>query len=75
MVHKEKILPKAKLMNQCLLCDFRTKDRQYMKRHIETIHLGKKSYHCNICDKNFTLPQNLTQHKAIVHEGKKDKKV
>ena len=45
-----------------------------MKRHIESIHEGKKPYHCIICDYRFALKPNFTAHVAVVHEGKKTKK-
>ena len=71
-VHEGKTVPE--MIHHCHICDFKTKYKEYIKRHIEYIHEGKKPYHCIICDSRFALKPNFTAHVAAVHEGKKTKK-
>ena len=48
-----------------------------MKIHVESVHEKKKTFKCEICDKNFankknmvTHVENMVTHIANVHEGK-----
>ena len=42
-----------------------------MKKHIASVHAGKKLFECKICDKNFANKFTLTTHTASVHEDRK----
>ena len=51
-----------KVVDTCLKCEicsslFKTKEN--LKRHIESVHEGKKPYKCDTGDANFLLPQSL----------------
>ena len=39
-----------------------------MSYQIKTVHEGKISYKCSICNENFTLKTNLEKHVASEHQ-------
>ena len=41
-----------------------------MKRHIESVHEGKKFHKCDVCEKRYLDKYDLTRHVKTVHEGK-----
>ena len=41
-----------------------------MKRHVISLHEGKKDHKCSICDRSFARKDRLKEHVNIVHEGK-----
>ena len=43
---------------------------QTRKRHVKTVHEGKKEYHCLIgnCEKSFGQRSHLQDHIAVVHD-------
>ena len=45
-----------------------------MKKHIHTIHEGKKDYKCESCGKLFSEAGTLKKHMHTVHDGHKDHK-
>ena len=42
-----------------------------MKLHVESVHEGKKSFKCELCDYSCTRKDNMKTHVASVHEKKK----
>ena len=46
-------------------------DGKKSKRHIETIHKGRKPYSCGLCNYSCSEKASLTKHLKSVHEGKK----
>jgi predicted nucleic acid binding AN1-type Zn finger protein len=42
-----------------------------MNGHIESVHEGKESFKCNVCDTAFSEKNKLNGHIESVHEGKK----
>ena len=42
-----------------------------MNGHIESVHKGKKSFKCNVCDTAFSEKSNLNGHIESVHDRKK----
>ena len=52
------------------ICDCKTKSKDYMKKHTETIHEGKKPYHCLNCDAKFAMRSNFKAQVALVHKVK-----
>ena len=56
---------------KCDICSSLFKKKRYLKRHIESVHEGKKAFKCNFCDTSFTQKSVLDRHVASVHEGKK----
>ena len=40
-----------------------------MKRHIQSVHEGKKDYKCNSCDKMFFSKAHLKRHFNGIHKG------
>jgi uncharacterized Zn-finger protein len=59
---------KYNIVVQCKLCDAKFK-RTSLKRHVETIHEGKK-YECHICNEDFTSKPSLKLHVSSIHEEK-----
>ena len=55
-------------------CDICGKDfafKKGLRRHIITVHEGKKDFECNKCDHKFTQKNNLKCHIEEVHENKR----
>ena len=42
-----------------------------MKRHVASVHEGKKPFKCDICDYKFSQKTSMKSHVETVHEGKK----
>ena len=42
-----------------------------MKKHIATVHEGKRSYKCQSCNSKFHSKDGLNRHVITIHEGKK----
>lgn len=38
-----------------------------LRRHIDSVHLGKKKFLCSVCTKRFTAKQNLKHHLYVLH--------
>ena len=56
---------------KCNICSSLFKTKPGLKRHIATLHDGKKPFKCNVCDASFAQKAHLNTHVASVHEGKK----
>jgi len=52
----------------CQTCGKSYTQSTTLKRHIESIHVGKV-YHCQHCEKTFTTYQGLWQHKKTILEN------
>ena len=46
-----------------------------MKRHIESVHEGKKPFQCPICPENFARKEHLKIHTASIHDLKEQNKM
>ena len=55
---------------KCGTCDSLFKTKQYLKKHIDSVHERKKHVKCNVCDASFVGKGELNRHVASVHEGK-----
>ena len=53
------------------MCDFESKLKTDLKKHIKEIHNGKQNWFCKICNRKFSRRGNLRPHILQVHEGKK----
>ena len=62
---------KKNISHKCSICDYTTSSKGNLKRHIDSIHSGKKPHKCLICDHITSSKGNLKQHIEAVHEGKK----
>ena len=51
----------------CNECEYYTKSKQSLKRHIETDHKGVR-YPCNVCNHQSRSVMNLRDHKATLHK-------
>jgi uncharacterized Zn-finger protein len=40
-----------------------------MKKHVETVHEGKKPFKCTICNSCYTRKTTLNKHMKTVHEN------
>ena len=49
-------------------CSKEYKNKFNLKKHVKTIHFGKKPFSCLICNKKFVSKQNLREHRFI-HSG------
>jgi uncharacterized Zn-finger protein len=54
----------------CQYCNERFERSEHLSRHINSIHLKKKEYVCDLCipEKSFSRNDNLLQHKAQRHK-------
>merc|ERR1712126_57338 len=57
-------------INSCDQCDYKTKDKSNMKKHIRAVH-DKEKIPCCSCDKKFYDQSALKKHKESIHEGVK----
>ena len=55
----------------CDICDSSFKSKKSLKRHITSVHEGKKALICKICDKGFSQKGVMNRHVASVHNGRK----
>ena len=60
-------------MYPCEQCDYKTKDQNHLKRHIQTVHEGIRRFPCNHCDYQAKRKDSLVSHFRGVHEGIKRK--
>jgi uncharacterized Zn-finger protein len=42
-----------------------------LKRHIESVHEGKKPYKCKLYEESLSVKRHLKKHIESVHDGKK----
>lgn len=56
---------------QCEYCNKRFGIRRALEHHLNRIHLNRKPYQCDICDKAYINEWSLTEHKRFKHEGHK----
>ena len=52
----------------CSYCEFTSKYKKSVSRHIKTRHEKRKDHKCSICDDTFTSRQGLSYHIKGVHE-------
>ena len=52
----------------CNICHHELTEKSKLKRHINTIHLGLKTFKCEICGVSFGHSFNLISHVKMVHE-------
>ena len=57
--------------HDCHECEKSFSRNSSLKRHIETMHKGSKTFICAVCDKPFSQKCHLTQHIETIHEGKR----
>ena len=62
------IVPKEKSSHKCPICDYSSSNTGHLKRHIDSVHGGKKPHKCSICDQSFALKGHLKRHIDSVHE-------
>ena len=56
---------------KCQDCDFKTKNRTKMLRHIDDRHLNPFQYICYACGKKFAEKKHLSEHERRIHLDKK----
>ena len=62
-------------IHKCKHCEKTFTEDRNMKRHIQTVHEGRKDYQCPHCDQYFGLKQVLERHIVNVHNSQKDYKI
>lgn len=56
---------------QCEHCNKRFGIKRDLERHLNRVHLNRKPYQCDKCDKAYINDWSLTEHKRFTHEGHK----
>jgi KRAB domain-containing zinc finger protein len=54
--------------HQCNKCEYSSKERGNLIRHIRNIHLNILRFHCDICDFKCNLDANLQRHIKRIHQ-------
>jgi uncharacterized Zn-finger protein len=54
----------------CSVCGVHLKSKNHLRRHVRTVHEGKKEETCHICGLGFTYKQGLYKHQAEEHNYK-----
>ena len=62
---------KERIKIKCNICDVGFEGKGTLKKHVSTVHEGRKQFKCDICNIMFELKENLNRHVAAVHEGNK----
>ena len=71
-VNMEDFLEKPKDDHNCESCGKSFSNLPNLKRHIYTIHEGRKDYKCDSCEWAFAQSGDLRKHIRTVHEGRRD---
>ena len=56
----------------CTYCDFKSKNKYNVTRHIKIKHLKARDFKCSLCDFASGTQQNLSKHTNEVHEKIRD---
>ena len=48
--------------NKCSICDYTSSKKSHVKRHLESVHDGKKPHKCSICDYSCAQNSALKKH-------------
>ena len=56
---------------KCEICNYVFSAKRGLRKHIATVHGGKKPYKCKICDNSYTNNRSLISHIERVHNPKK----
>ena len=56
---------------QCHICLATFSTNHSFKRHIASVHEGKRPFKCDTCDTKFAAKQYLNIHVAAIHKGRK----
>ena len=51
----------------CVLCKGNYNREEIARRHVRTVHLGKKAFKCELCDEDFEYRRVLEAHHAAIH--------
>jgi uncharacterized Zn-finger protein len=57
----------------CTICEQKLTTKSHLRRHIQSVHEGKKPFKCQACQNTFTSSQSLNGHISSNHEGIKRK--
>ena len=57
-----------------MMCGGKYQSGGVLKKHINSVHNGKKPYKCTICEHNCSTNTQLNVHISAVHEGNKPHK-
>ena len=56
----------------CGYCEFSSKKKSNVNRHIKTVHEKRRDYKCSMCDYAAGARKDLSKHTKLVHEKIKD---
>ena len=73
-INKSSLVHEENIKNMCKICEKSFSSKQYLNRHIKSVHEGIKDHKCDLCEKSFSTKQYLNTHMKSVHEGIKDHK-
>mmetsp|Transcript_10147 Transcript_10147/g.19903 ORF Transcript_10147/g.19903 Transcript_10147/m.19903 type:complete len:165 (-) Transcript_10147:1034-1528(-) len=51
-------------------CNEHFSSKYNLQRHVNSIHLNIRRFHCDVCNKRFTSKQTLTEH-VYIHSGER----
>ena len=60
-----------KKQHKCSKCNYQSKKKFILKRHIERMYREIKNHHCLLCDVRYYERRILKEHIQAIHEGKK----
>lgn len=55
----------------CTICSYSFNSNALLKRHVDSVHEGKKPIRCDICDAKFAEKSTLKSHIKLIHENPK----
>ena len=72
LINEESIKKRKVLEHACDVCQKTFSKKRNITCHVNSSHLGVKSFACDKCEMNFAHKGNLIRHVSVVHIGVKN---
>ena len=59
-LHIQRVYEGIESKHACTICNYRFNSNAHLKKHIETVHEGKKPIRCDICDAKLAEKSTLS---------------